>query len=538
MQLSVNGRAEAMPLEFVPAGGGALDWQHITWFADMQASENRLRIAALPDSPDGARGLNVDELTIAPRVQTACTEAALVLDGSSGTIDCVLSEAATAAAVPAACRWLIQPRESGQIRITFHQLALEAQFDQLRIFDGAAEGSQSLLWASGRRPVAPVVTSSSQALIVLVRDGTVDEAAVVISYLLLPPTARATGSPAALAVTSPIVARPLCSGEVTLTAVRGAISGGGSGVYSNSTLCVWRIRPRWAVASGPGAQLISASGVITITFTLLDLIPLQDSLQVFDGPTEQATKVFDASQPRAIGASRATIGSIVALSGSATIRYSSSLVGARKAQGFDGRSVRTGRQRLGAASWQQAGPGRVCRRLLRATCHRRSSVHAHAATKHQSPVDFACLHSYIFDEAATSDAGRRFSQAAAAEAAAAATEATPAHSNTPLAPPLIGGGCALLAIVAVLMMVRWRRRHARVVAEVRCAVEACLDAPAHCVRAEPKLELSADAGEYARQILAALRAAATGGCWAGIVRGGDAVLLCVQPTRLKSAARR
>ena len=88
------------------------------------------------------------------------------------------------------------------------------------------------------------------------------------------------------------------------------------------------------------------------------------------------------------------------------------------------------------------------------------------------------------------------------------------------------------------MVVRWRRRHARVVAEVRCAVEPCLDAPAHCVRAEPKLELSADVGEYARQILAALRAAATGGCWAGIVRGGDAVLLCVQPTRLKSAARR
>ena len=349
MQLSVNGRAEAMPLEFVPAGGGALDWQHVAWFAEMQASENRLRLAALPDSTDGARGLNVDELTVAPRVQTACTEAALVLDGSSGTIDCVLGEAATAAAVPAACRWLIQPGESGQIRITFHQLALEAQFDQLRIFDGAAEGSESLLWASGRRPVAPVVTSSSQALIVLVRDGTVDEAAVVISYLLLPPTARATGSPAALAVTSPIVARPLCAGEVTLTAVRGAISGGGSGVYSNSTLCVWRIRPRWAVASGPGTQLISASGVITITFTLLDLIPLQDSLQVFDGPTEQATKVFDASQPRAIGASRATIGPIVALSGSATIRYSSSLVGARTAQGFDGRSVRAGRQRLGAA---------------------------------------------------------------------------------------------------------------------------------------------------------------------------------------------
>ena len=149
MQLSVNGRAEAMPLEFVPAGGGALDWQYVAWFAEMQASENRLRLAALPDSTDGARGLNVDELTVAPRVQTACTEAALVLDGSSGTIDCVLSEAATAAAVPAACRWLIQPGESGQIRITFHQLALEAQFDQLRIFDGATERSQSLLWASG-----------------------------------------------------------------------------------------------------------------------------------------------------------------------------------------------------------------------------------------------------------------------------------------------------------------------------------------------------------------------------------------------------
>ena len=74
------------------------------------------------------------------------------------------------------------------------------------------------------------------------------------------------------------------------------------------------------------------------------------------------------------------------------------------------------------------------------------------------------------------------------------------------------------------MMVRWRRRHARVVAEVRCAVEACLDAPAHCVRAEPKLELSADVGEYARQILPSFARSCHGGLLGAALSAG--VMLC------------